>query len=74
MRSISDIVRQFKLQWTEQLSDKAIANACRDSGMSWLESTLNPVVTIQIFFLQIPDAKTFYSWCIDTPATKLEWN
>jgi len=53
MRSITDVVRQFKQNWTEELAPAAIAQACRDAGMSWNESPLNPVVTIQIFFVQI---------------------
>lgn len=58
MRSISEIVRQFKLQWTQQLNAEAIVTACRDAQMVWLDSTLNPVVTIQIFFLQILHGNT----------------
>ena len=58
MRSITDVIRQFKLNWTEQLDGQAIAAACRDAQMSWLQSTLNPVVTIQIFFLQILHGNT----------------
>lgn len=58
MRSIADVIRQFKLNWTDQLDAQAIARACRDAQMSWLESRLNPVVTIQIFFLQILHGNT----------------
>lgn len=58
MRSIMDIVRQFKLQWTDQLDSRTIATACRDAQMSWFQSTLNPVITIQIFFLQILHGNT----------------
>ncbi len=58
MRSITDVVRLFKLNWTEELSPTAIAQACRDAGMSWNESALNPVVTIQIFFVQILHGNT----------------
>jgi hypothetical protein len=58
MRSITDVVRQFKQNWTEELAPSAIAQACRDAGMRWHESTLNPVVTIQIFFVQILHGNT----------------
>jgi hypothetical protein len=58
MRSITDVIRQFKLNWTDQLDAPAIAAACRDAQMSWIESLLNPVVTIQIFFLQILHGNT----------------
>jgi hypothetical protein len=58
MRSITDVIRQFKLNWTDQLDAQAIAVACRDAQMSWIESLLNPVVTVQVFFLQILHGNT----------------
>ncbi len=58
MRSIMDVIRNFKLRWAEELEDLAIAKACRDAKMSWIDSTLNPVVTLQIFFLQILHGNT----------------
>jgi len=58
LRSITQTVKQFKLNWTEELNAKNIARACRDGGMTWIESTLNPVVTIQIFMLQILHGNT----------------
>ena len=58
MRSITDVIRQFKLNWTDQLDRQAIATACQDARMSWLQSTLNPVVTVQIFFLQVLHGNT----------------
>ncbi len=58
MRSITDVVRQFKQDWTEELSPDAIAQACRDAGMTWHNSMLNPIVTIQIFFMQILHGNT----------------
>ena len=58
MRIITDVIRQFKRQWTEELSPDAIEKACRDEGMTWNDSLLNPVVTIQIFFLQILHGNT----------------
>lgn len=58
MRSITDVLARFKQNWTEELSPTAIAQACRDAGMSWNESLLNPVVTVQIFFLQILHGNT----------------
>ena len=50
MRSITDVVRQFKQNWTQQLSETGIDEACRRSGMTWIDSTLNPITTVQIFF------------------------
>ena len=53
MGGITDVLRRFMQNWTEELAPHAIAQACRDVGMRWYESALNPVVTIQIFFVQI---------------------
>ena len=58
MHSITDVVKQFKQNWTDELSPTAIAQACRDAGMNWNNSALNPIVAIQIFFLQILHGNT----------------
>lgn len=58
MRSITDIIQRFKQNWTEQLEAVAIAQACRDAGMTWHDSTLTPMVTVQVFFLQILHGNT----------------
>ena len=58
MRSITEIVKQFKQDWTEQLNAANIERACRDSDMAWIDSLLNPVVTIQLFLLQVLHGNT----------------
>ena len=58
MHSIASVLQRFKQNWTEELSPNAIAQACRDSGMKWYESALNPVVTVQIFFVQVLHGNT----------------
>jgi len=58
MSSITDVLRRFKQNWTEELSPHSIAQVCRDAGMKWYGSALNPVVTIQIFFVQILHGNT----------------
>jgi len=58
MHSITDVIKHFKQNWTEELSKTAIAEACREAGMTWRETTLNPVMTIQIFFVQILHGNT----------------
>lgn len=58
MYSIAGVVRRFKQNWTQELSPAAIAQAARDAGMKWYDSTLNPIVTIQIFLLQILHGNT----------------
>ncbi len=64
MRSIPDVVRHFKQNWTEELAPQNMPEACRDCGMTWIESMLNPIVTVQIFFLQILNGNTA---CSDMP-------
>ena len=58
MHSITDIVDRFKQNWTNELSANAIAQACREAGMTWHHSMLNPIVTIQVFFLQVLHGNT----------------
>ena len=58
MHSITDVIGRFKQRWTEELSAAAIAQACRDEDMTWNNSALNPIVTIQIFFLQVLHGNT----------------
>ena len=58
MRNVTDVLQRFKKNWTEEISPLAIGQACRDAGLNWYESTLNPVVTIQIFFLQVLHGNT----------------
>ncbi len=58
MRSISNIVRQFKNDWPRELTAESIADACRQCDMSWINSMLDPVTTIQLFLLQILHGNT----------------
>lgn len=58
MRSITDVIRHFKQHWTRELCPEAIEQACREQGMVWRQSTLNPIVTVQVFFLQILHGNT----------------
>jgi hypothetical protein len=58
MVSITDVLRRFKQNWTEELSRDAITGACRECGMQWYESSLNPIVTIQLFFVQVLHGNT----------------
>jgi hypothetical protein len=51
--SIGKIVEQFKQQWTQEISEQAIENAVREAGRQWRDRKLNPITTVQLFFLQI---------------------
>ena len=56
--NLSEIVRRFKQEWTNQLDDQAIAELCREEGMTWRQTVLNPIATIRVFFLQILHGNT----------------
>lgn len=53
LASIAQIVHQFKQQWSQEVSEEAIERAMRDAGRKWRDRKLNPITTVQIFFLQI---------------------
>jgi hypothetical protein len=56
--SITDLVKQFKQKWTRQLEPEMIIQACRDVGHRWSVRTLGPVVTLQLFLLQVLHGNT----------------
>ncbi len=56
--SIIDLVGQFKVAWTEQLKPAMIEMACREAGYHWKERTLGPVMTLQLFMVQILHGNT----------------
>jgi hypothetical protein len=54
----TQIVKQFQQDWTGQLESEASLTACRDVAYRWRERTLDPVTTIQLFFVQILPGNT----------------
>jgi hypothetical protein len=56
--TITDVVRQFKRDWTSQLEPSAITQACREVGHVWRERVLTPIVTMQLFFVQVLHGNT----------------
>lgn len=58
MQSIAQIIGRFKQNWTQELSSDAIVQAARHAGMTWKNSLLDPVTTLQIFFLQVLHGNT----------------
>jgi hypothetical protein len=56
--TLTQIVKQFRQDWTDHLEPSAILTACRDVAYRWRERTLNPVTTIQLFFVQILHGNT----------------
>jgi len=56
--TIADVVKQFKRDWTERLSEDSIRAACLQAGHTWRDRVLTPVVTVQLFFVQILHGNT----------------
>jgi len=51
--TVSHVVKQFHHDSTHQLEPEAIRSAGHDIGYQWRQRLLDPVVTIQLFFVQI---------------------
>lgn len=56
--TITDVVQQFKSDWTRLLEPAAIRLACRAVGYRWRERLLDPVVTLQLFLVQVLHGNT----------------
>jgi hypothetical protein len=56
--TITQVVKQFQQHWTSQLEPEAIWTACRSVAYRWRERMLDPVTTIQGFFVQILHGNT----------------
>jgi hypothetical protein len=58
MTTLTQVVKQFQQDWTGQLEPEAILTACRGAAYQWRERLLDPVTTIQVFFVQILHGNT----------------
>jgi hypothetical protein len=56
--TLTEVVRQFKSDWTKCLEPAAIVEACHRVGHTWRDRVLNPVVIVQVFLLQILHGNT----------------
>jgi hypothetical protein len=56
--TLAHVVKQFQQDWSSQLEPDAILTACRGVAYRWRARTLNPVTTIQLFFVQILHGNT----------------
>jgi hypothetical protein len=55
---LTQVVKQFQHEWTTQLEPEAILSICHDMGYEWRERCLDPVTTMQCFFVQIVHGHT----------------
>jgi hypothetical protein len=51
--SVTEILRQFKRSWCQELEEEAILQACKEAGHTYRKRDLDPVTTIKMFLLQI---------------------
>ena len=56
--TLTQVVKQFQQDWTRKLEPDAILAACRGIAYRWRERTLNPVTTLQLFFVQMLHGNT----------------
>jgi hypothetical protein len=57
--SVTTVLQRFKTEWAAQLQPEAIDAACAAVGYTtWRDRLLNPVVTVQVFLLQILHGNT----------------
>jgi hypothetical protein len=56
--TLTEVVRQFKTDWTKCLEPEAILDACRAEKHVWRDRILNPVVLVQVFLLQVLHGNT----------------
>lgn len=58
MASIAHALGQIKADLGSVLSEEHIAQVCREAGHSWRSRLLDPIVTIQVFILQVLHGNT----------------
>jgi hypothetical protein len=58
MVSIRRVLAHIKDDWTALLSEEHLTRVCRESGATWRNRTLNPVMTIYVFLLQVLHGNT----------------
>jgi hypothetical protein len=57
--SVTMVLQRFKTDWAAQLQPEAIHAACEAVGYTaWRDRLLNPVITVQLFLLQILHGNT----------------
>ncbi len=56
--TLTQVVKQFRQDWTAQLEADAILKVCHDVGYAWRERCLDPVTTTQLFFVQVVNGNT----------------
>lgn len=53
MVSFARVCHEIKHQLTQQFSPVLVTEACRSAGLKWRRRVLSPVITLQVFILQL---------------------
>jgi hypothetical protein len=61
LQSLTEILSNFKSNWTRVLETREIEQVCREVGLLWRERILSPAQTVQLFVLQILHGNTALS-------------
>jgi hypothetical protein len=56
--TVTQVVKQFQQDWTRQLDPEALRRACHDLAYPWRQRVRDPVVTMQLCFVQILHGNT----------------
>jgi hypothetical protein len=56
--TLTQVVKQFQQEWTTQIEPAAILAACHGMGYTWRDRLLNPVLTMELFFVQVLNGNT----------------
>lgn len=56
--SIARVVEKLKQNWSAEIDEPAIIEACTDAQHPWRDRKLGPVATVQMFLLQILNGNT----------------
>src|SRR5262245_13142364 len=72
--SVTTVLQRFKTDWAAQLQPEAIHAACEAVGYTaWRDRLLNPVITVQLFLLQILHGNTACRHLSHLPSFYFSW-
>lgn len=56
--TLTQVVKQLQQDWTAHLDPHTILTVCQDISYEWRERCLDPVTTLQVFFVQVVHGNT----------------
>lgn len=58
LASLAQVVAHFKQNWSHELEDSAIEQACHEADHTWRNRILTPILTVRLFLLQVLHGNT----------------